>query len=230
MNPLKYNGHRAKIIFLLFFVVIAAHTANIFGSYLQIQLLKDFDAGNVDTAKAEANDLRQQVIALFNLAANILVIIYFIRWLRRAYNNLIAAGGSTMFSEGWAAGAWFVPLLNLVRPFQIMREVWTDTQELNKSKAEMQGTILVGVWWTVYLFSNIFSSVTARIMANESEISGLISATYADLYASAFEIIAAGVTMYMIRQASSFEESLYQYMENPINEGEDLLGNIAIEY
>jgi Domain of unknown function (DUF4328) len=230
MNPLKYNGQRAKIIFLLFFVVLAAHTVNIFGSYLQIQLLKEFEAGDVDMAKADANDLRQQMIAVFMLVANVLVIIYFIRWLRRAYNNLIYAGGSTMFTEGWAAGSWFVPFLNLVRPYQIMREVWTDTQELNKSKVEKKSSTLVGVWWAVYLCSNIFSSITSRMMANEQEISGLIRATYADMYASAFEIIAAGITMLMIKQTAAFEESLYQYMENPINEGEDLLGNIAVEY
>jgi hypothetical protein len=47
------------------------------------------------------------------------------RLFRRAYRNLPALGAeSPRFSSGWAVGAWFVPFLNLVRPKQIMDDIW----------------------------------------------------------------------------------------------------------
>ena len=45
-------------------------------------------------------------------------------WVHRAYRNLPALGARDMaYSPGWAVGWWFIPFLNLVRPYQVVREI-----------------------------------------------------------------------------------------------------------
>ncbi|HSC55185.1 MAG TPA: DUF4328 domain-containing protein [Phnomibacter sp.] len=230
MNPLMYNGKRAKVIILLFFVLIAGHVANIFGCFLQVDLLKELQTSEVSDSRVNANDLRQQMIAILNVIVTILTIIFFIGWFRRAYHNLQRAGSPTMHTEGWAAGCWFIPLLNLVRPYQIMREIWEDTQELNASKLERKNTTIVGLWWTFYLISNIFATIVNRTTDLNTNIDGFIYQTYMDLASSVLEIISAGLTLYMIKQTAQFEEALFEYMDQPAEESEHLLGNIAVGY
>ena len=47
----------------------------------------------------------------------------FIVWTRRVYRNLAPLGTSPRFRPGWAIGGWFVPVLNLWRPKQILNDV-----------------------------------------------------------------------------------------------------------
>ncbi len=51
-------------------------------------------------------------------------------WFRRAYFNLHQKVSYLSHSEGWAAGSWFVPIVNLYRPYQIMKEIYVETKEL----------------------------------------------------------------------------------------------------
>ncbi len=46
-------------------------------------------------------------------------------WTRRLYGNLRPLGFHELrFGEGWALGGWFVPVVNLVRPKQIVNDIW----------------------------------------------------------------------------------------------------------
>ena len=51
------------------------------------------------------------VMAFFTGILAIIIIIFWIQWMRRAYFNLHQLKTPRLqFSEGWAAGGWFVPI------------------------------------------------------------------------------------------------------------------------
>ena len=78
--------------------------------------------------QAAAADDRALRLGHRGLAAYVVTGILFIVWLRRSYRNLLAFGvGRTRFPDGWAIGAWFVPVLNLFRPKQIVDECWQES-------------------------------------------------------------------------------------------------------
>jgi hypothetical protein len=53
--------------------------------------------------------------------ASLATAVGFLVWFHRAYTNLPALGIEPLpYATGWTIGAWLVPLLNLVRPKQIM--------------------------------------------------------------------------------------------------------------
>lgn len=129
-----------------------------------------------------------------------------IMWLRRAYYNLHQLPTiRPEFSEGWAAGAWFVPFLNLVRPYSIMREVWQDTQKAAWGRIVEPATIL-GWWWAAFVIKMIVSRITSKMGSSGNGI------TQDDLVAfmvdAGAQFVAAGLTWHVIGRAASFEEEL----------------------
>lgn len=75
-----------------------------------------------------------------------------ILWMRRAYWNLHEINMPHLkWSEGWAAGCWFVPIISFFVPFQIMRDIWSKTQLVARGQSMVRDNSLVGWWWTFHL-------------------------------------------------------------------------------
>jgi hypothetical protein len=100
------------------------------------------------------------LLILFDLFAVLIIVvstITFIRWFRRAYYNLHLLT-ECKYTDGWAAGAWFVPILNLFRPYQIMKELYVKTIDYLKQKGVSfkLSTSSLPLWWILWLVSNVF--------------------------------------------------------------------------
>ena len=106
--------------------------------------------GSVDAIGGYATGIRaikdsvinQGIAALIAMAAAIV----FVVWLSRARDNAerLSTGPMTL-AKGWAAGAWFVPVANLVLPVIVVLDVWRASAPQGRS----HGAGLVGLWWTV---------------------------------------------------------------------------------
>lgn len=99
--------------------------------------------------------LLASVVGVVQGGVTIATAVLFIVWFYRAYANLGALGaGELRYGTGWAAGAWFVPILNLFRPKQIADDIWRASDpELGEPGAWRSGPVPVvyGVWWTAWL-------------------------------------------------------------------------------
>lgn len=68
--------------------------------------------------------------ALTCLCSSVILIYYVfylvfnLRWLYLAHSNLASFGFPVANSPGWAVGSWFVPVVNLVVPYLILRELY----------------------------------------------------------------------------------------------------------
>ena len=93
----------------------------------------------------------------------------FLLWFRRAYRNLAALGARGLrFAGGWAIGAWFVPILSLVRPKQLLNDIWRASDPdlpLDNDGAWRRKPVpsLLTWWWLAFL-----ASVIARAITTES--------------------------------------------------------------
>lgn len=115
IHVLKNNATRAinaitmlKVILIisLFVLVSDIMEFNFLSELREYNPLYDSNAELI--ASANANDDRQQMVAGIYSIAWIISGILFIQWFRRAYYNLNQVK-AMRYSEGWAAGAWFVP-------------------------------------------------------------------------------------------------------------------------
>lgn len=132
-----------------------------------------------------------------------------IMWLRRAYYNLHQLPGlNPEYSDGWAAGAWFVPFLNLVRPFTIVREVWQDTQVAARGRV-VEPTTILGWWWAAFLLRLFIGRLTWAMARGLPETDSLTSN---DLLSAGLEagthLLFGVLTWYIIGRCMRFEEEL----------------------
>lgn len=227
MNPLKNNTQRAKAVIIIFWVMLVVNLLTMVSNFMQINLLQSISTGNVDEDAANTNDMRVRILAIATLVVIVCTTVFFILWFRRAYNNLhLTQTENLKYTEGWAAGAWFVPFLNLYRPYEIMVEIWNKTQEATKNLLSSKRSTIVGWWWVLYLVDNIASNVASRVFENEAGagVETYITNTYAQIVSNVIGIPAIIVAIIMVKQASEMEAKLYDYHENIESMEEDLIG------
>jgi hypothetical protein len=99
----------------------------------------------------------------------LLTALVFLLWFRRAYWNLLALGaGRLRYTGGWAVWGWLVPLLSLVRPKQLLNDVWRASDPalpVGQPEAWRRRPVpsVLTWWWLVFL-----ASVVARAVTTES--------------------------------------------------------------
>jgi hypothetical protein len=94
--------------------------------------------------------------------------ICFLVWTHRCYRNLQAFGVADLrYTPAWAVGYFFVPIMNLYRPYQVFKEVWqaSDPTVIDEGlgtdwhRAKTPGLILAS--WLCYIGAGIISGVSS---------------------------------------------------------------------
>lgn len=215
MEKLRQNDQRAKIAIMVIWMVMAIEILTVISGYLQYNLIqKVANGGEITLDEANLNDRREQLIAIVHLILLVICGITFIQWFRRAYFNLHLKVKNLLHSEGWAAGAWFVPFLNLYRPFQIMREIYEETKKLlikNGIKVDENfSTNAVGWWWGLYLTSNFLGNISYRLSKNATTVDALNTSTVFHIIVSLLGIPVAILATKVIRDYSRIEPLLHE--------------------
>ncbi len=211
INAIKPNLKRAKIAQNLIWLVMIIDAISIFFSFYQYNLLislqhKEF----VSEQTLLLNDIIEQVIGGVYSLIFIISAITFIQWFRRAYFNLNIRTDCN-YSEGWAAGCWFVPIISLYRPYQIMKEMWIKTTHLIKSKNPDyidESTSVIGKWWFLWLVTIIVAQYL-RIAYDEVNVQSYLKSTIGDIILSVLGVLLAFITIKMIKSYSLKEEQIY---------------------
>lgn len=211
---IKDNSQRAKNVITVFWVFFGLTIVSIGSSVLEHNLLLRAANGNIAIDEANSNDLRQRIVGIAQLMIHIVTIVYFIMWFRRAYFNLHALNFYLRYTEGWAAGAWFVPFMNLYAPFKIMKEIWDNTQiraQQGSENTEIKPSTLLGVWWFLWIVTNIAGNIYSRMaFRGDQSISDLISLNTTSIVLDVVDLANVFVVITIIKQVHGFEEQLKQ--------------------
>jgi ABC-type multidrug transport system fused ATPase/permease subunit len=211
MYSLNYNAPRSKNLLIAFYLGIAITFMSIIHSVQEKSLLERIAVGNFTDEEAASSDTIGSVIGISEMALNIVIIVLFILWFRRAYYNLHQINRTTLsYEEGWAAGAWFVPFLNLFRPFQIMSEIWKGTFRLtNNEEEEIPASSLLGIWWAIWIIKGILGNITLRMTLDADTIDEMISVDNIAILSGVAEIVASVLIILIIRKLQPAEEKLF---------------------
>lgn len=133
--------------------------------------------GSGEPASDGQLDVKQMLQALVDLLQLLILIgtaVAFLRWFYRVHKNLPALHATNLeFSPGWAVGGFFVPFLNLVRPMQVMREVWywSDPSGFGFDPSSNDLPVrnrhatppLIGWWWAFFLLGSFADNLSFRL-------------------------------------------------------------------
>lgn len=175
-------------------------------------LLSAVEGQEFDTATAYQIDQRQSIIGSVQTGLNLLSAVLFLVWFYHSEKHLEIMGvGGMRYSPKWAVGGFFVPLLNLVRPYQVMADVWAGSQyastaEDRRTWIETPFWSFVGAWWVLFLLMRTIGSWANSMLTNAYSIAGLIDAMWAVTAADFIVIPAAAVTLALVRRITRLQE------------------------
>lgn len=159
-----------KITVLLLFINVVMAFVLAASLMSELRLIDRARNGNISFEEAGSNDNRQR--ALFG-ASTLVFVATGVMWLvfvHRAHTNLDAFGVRDLrFTHGWAVGGFLVPILNLVRPPQIMSELLrASDREGGTTEWKMLPTpgIITG-WWATYLLGIWVREITVLTLRGD---------------------------------------------------------------
>lgn len=85
--------------------------------------------------------------------------VLFIVWLHTAHRSSRMDRPAMRHSSGWAIGGWFVPVLNLWRPFQMV----SDVRRGATGDADAGVSFRQGWWWGTWVALSVMSGVVSAL-------------------------------------------------------------------
>jgi hypothetical protein len=141
--------------------------------------------------------INQGIAMLVALAAAIV----FIVWLSRARDNAERLSpGPMRLAKGWTAGAWFVPVANLVLPVIVVADVWHASAPPERPK----GAGLVGLWWTVAVGAWLLWPVSALTRSLVPDDGYYVSAVLATVHGLS-TLVAAALAVAVIQRITRWQ-------------------------
>ena len=223
MKQIRSNEKRAKNAIILIWIVLATEILSLVSGYLQYDLIQTVaNGGEIIIERANANDFREQIVGIIYLVFFIISAVTFIQWFRRAYFNLHQKVNYLSHSEEWASGSWFVPFVNLYRPFQIMKELYEETITLlNKNGLNFNQNFSTRVlvwWWSLWILNNLVGQVSARYAMRAETVGELLDMTALGMFANIIAIPLAFLAVKVVKDYASIEPLLNEIKEDDVLE------------
>jgi hypothetical protein len=165
-----------------------------------------------DAARAAEIDARAQVVAVWIIVIALVAAVPFCAWFHRAHANLRAARlDHLQYASGWAIGGFFVPFLNLVRPFQVMTEVWAGTAYLAgvarvAKWRNARASSWVRCWWGLLLCGGGASVAGAFVLGSSQNAAGVAASGWFALTASLLRASSVLCAVEVVRRITELQE------------------------
>jgi hypothetical protein len=130
--------------------------------FVQVQV------GQMSPDQVATNDPIQGIVGLLQSGLGIVTGITFLKWIYRAYKNIQGFGAEGLrFSPRWAVGFYFIPILCLIRPVQVMGEIWRASDD-PRNWSQRPGSWVISSWWTLFLLYYAVTQVSLGIAIQAS--------------------------------------------------------------
>ncbi len=220
VGEFKAIAGRNQGVFWIFSILLIVTAIAFFSDLLEAQLLQRAIDGEIITdAEAISNDTRQGIIGILVFIVNLAAIVIFLMWINRAYKNLSPLGATSLrFTSGWAAGWFFVPIMSLFRPYQVVSEIMkVSNPNVNMADSnswrDLPTPPIVGWWWALFLISNFIGQIGFRTIFTSEELSDWLFSVYATMSWEALDVVAGiPITILLVRKISQFQETKHRQL------------------
>ena len=145
------------------------------------------------------------IVGILQMAIILASYVVSLRWIHRMNWNARALGAARLdFTPGWSAGWYFIPIMNLWKPFQAMKQIWQASAQ--PKDWEMQPTpALLGWWWLLWVVSSLFSNASLRLGMRAEELDELITASRVTMMSALVDIPLCLVFLVVIHRISAMQ-------------------------
>ena len=180
----------------------------LWSAWMQVDLLSHVYSPD----EASANDRREAAVAGVVAVLMIATFVVFGRWIVLAHRNLPALGAQYLeVRPGWALGVFFIPFINIWKPFQAMRSLWRSSHSVHRPETQ-DSTWVLPTWWTLWLVFNFSANIPQSIERASHSVDGLRSATLVAMVMDVLYILLCFVASILVSRIWHAQE---KQRENP---------------
>jgi hypothetical protein len=210
-----------NILIILLSAAILFSVVNIYSDIKDISFLSNnlesdgvlyYDDSSVEYFLISISQLLYIIVFFISL------IIYFI-WIRQAYRNLYSLQlKPTEYSSAWAIGAYFVPFLNLVRPYTMMKEIWFGSQPIEDGTSShisekhfgLSSSGFLKLWWAVVLIDQFVNIRSLRFGMKAESYQQILVSYWMDIISGVTGIVVLIILLYLIQTVNEWQSEKYE--------------------
>lgn len=223
-KPIRGRANTARAVLAAILVV---DLVAVWSSQAEHSMLGRIAAGEfVPDDEIDWSDTRQMLIGYTQFGLYVLCVIRFLPWFVRAYRNAEVLGANGLrFSPRWAIGAWFVPILNLFRPKQIVNDVWRASSPNLSFTRQREWELLnppafLMAWWLAFLASGWAENAT-RAYADADTLKELQKLDRAWMVADSLDAVAAGLAIVVVTLTTRRLEARYELARASVEQSDE---------
>lgn len=189
--------NRARLAIALLALVVIT---DLFAIWADLNLLdvvqRVIDGERVGLRELNSADDRTATTGIAQLVVYVITTIAFLLWYSRAYRNVIAMGARPpRYGTRWAVWYWFIPIVNLFRPKQVVNDIWRgsdpDLRFGDSTFPKHPLLPLLAFWWGMWLIANFAGRAATRLAADARTAQDFETQAQVYLAADAVDAIAA---------------------------------------
>ena len=189
-------------------------------------LIESMSAGirvSIETAERSDSFVTMSGGLLFIVA--IIQIIIFMIWVYKFQKGLpIIQINDARWSPGWCVAWWFIPIMSLFRPYQVMAQFWRCTSLLSSPSNWKNTTVppFLMFWWITSIIATWVSMIYLRFAAStwsSNNFSDYLNELSLSIFADASVIISSVLLIYVIKGITEqLKDKITQLEKSPIIE------------
>ena len=193
--------------------MVAVDLLAVFSDLREYVLLERLETDVVSVDELEASDRRQLAVAAGQFVVFAFSAGFFIAWLHRAYGNLYALGAQyPRYSRGTAIWSWFVPILNLWRPKQVINDVWRGSHpdappDQGDTWRQAEPPMLYAVWWFLWVVLNVAYNADFRIYLRAETLDELQFSSLFTAATDSLSVLGALLALAVVRRTTARQEA-----------------------
>jgi len=208
----KSTGFTDVLISLILLSAILNGVAVVYDIH-QYELLVSAKNG-VDVNMNEAGSVlvHQFMINVAQLGFRVFIGILFLMWVYRMSRNAHCVENAKLsYSPGWTVAYYFIPIMNLWKPYQTMKEIYAVfLQRSNDSKT-------LPLWWSAWVLACVVGCFASRYMLHAETLDEMLVACRWSIaldVSLVFLDVVAALMVYVVNEASVewYEETQYKDM------------------
>lgn len=200
--------------FLYLNIIIAV--VSIASTSFEYKLLSDIKTGvytsqELALSDSAFNDTLQGLINIVQLLVFVVSGILILRWIYiSSYNAHQLSTSKMKFTPGWSIGWYFIPIFNLWKPYQAIKEIWKVSANPTNWKKQPVSSMLIW-WWFFWIADGFFSKLSFQFEMRATGINELMRADLVYLISDSVFIILSFSLLTIIDEIYKMQTSNYNY-------------------